>query len=235
MRILLWNCNNGMARSEQISYFQTFNPDIAIIPELKQSNLDKLDIYDSVWVTNNHTNSKPKGLGIVSFNGYSLEELDRDEDMEIYIPLQVSKSNFSFRLLAVWNFYYACKQGRFAGVRGENCLEWSAIRHYCPLLTNPCLVVGDWNFGPKCFPDSFKRLCSMAEEHGLKSLYHSFHSIDEIETNHATFKTTRGNFHQIDHFFGSEDFQNTMRSYEIDTFDNVVLSDHAPTLVDFEV
>ena len=235
MRVLLWNCNNGMAKPEHISYFKSFRPDIAIIPELKMSNLDALDVSDAVWVTNNHSNPKPKGLGVVCFNEYSMVELDRDEDMEIFIPLKVSKGHFSFNLLAVWNFYYASKQGRFAGVKGENCLEWSAMRHYCPSMADPSLIIGDWNFGPKCFPESFSKLCGMAENYCLKSLYHSFHSLDEADSNHVTFKTTRGNFHQIDHFFGSETFQKTIRSYEIDEFKNVVLSDHAPTIVEFEV
>ncbi len=50
-------------------------------------------------------------------------------------------------VLAIWNFYWACKQGRFKGVKGENCLEWEAIRHYADFLKSDCLMIGDFNFG----------------------------------------------------------------------------------------
>ena len=85
-------------------------------------------------------NKHPKGLGILSFNGAQISPLEFDEDMELYIPVNVVFKNISFNLLAVWNFYYACKQGRFKGVKGENCLEWSAIRHYTNTLDYPLLI-----------------------------------------------------------------------------------------------
>jgi hypothetical protein len=78
----------------------------------------------------------------LAFNGYELEELERDEDMEIFIPLKVSKNRFSFNLPAVWNFYYACKQGRFKGVMGDGCLEWSALKHFQPNRCPPNLLIG---------------------------------------------------------------------------------------------
>ena len=109
-----------------------------------------------IWITNNHVNPRPKGLGVLTFNDFSLEVQPRDEDMEIFIPLKICKVGFSFNLLAVWNFYYACKQGRFKGVRGDNCLEWSALKHFGPKLSSPSLMVGDWNFGRTCFSFSIR-------------------------------------------------------------------------------
>ena len=138
---------NGISRPEQISILQKLNPDIAIIPEMKKSNIDIVKPDDAIWKTNNHKNKHPKGLGILSFNGAQISPLEFDEDMELYIPVNVVFKNISFNLLAVWNFYYACKQGRFKGVKGENCLEWSAIRHYTNTLDYPLLIGGDWNYG----------------------------------------------------------------------------------------
>ncbi|RPH07585.1 MAG: hypothetical protein CBC53_001260 [Alphaproteobacteria bacterium TMED93] len=234
MRVLLWNCNNGLSRVNQVDYFKSFECDIAIVPELKESNIEILKPRDSIWITNNHVNPRPKGLGVLTFNDFSLEVQPRDEDMEIFMPLKVCKFGFSFNLLAVWNFYYACKQGRFKGVRGDNCLEWSALKHYGPKLSSPSLMVGDWNFGPKCFPDSFRKLCFEAKTYGLTSLYHSYFDLHEEETKHPTFITTRKNYHHIDHFFGSDYFLQNLNSYEVDGFENVVLSDHAPSLVEFK-
>ena len=37
--------------------------------------------------------------------------------MEIYIPAKIKGNGIEFNILAIWNFYWACKQGRFKGVR----------------------------------------------------------------------------------------------------------------------
>ena len=36
MKILLWNCNNGISKQTQIDYFKSFECDLAVIPELKE-------------------------------------------------------------------------------------------------------------------------------------------------------------------------------------------------------
>ena len=143
MRVLLWNCNNGINKQSQISYFQSFKPDLAIIPELKEANIRTLAPSSNIWITNNHSNSKPKGLGVLAFNGLTVRQLQTNEDMEIFIPVEVQKGDFSFKLLAVWNFYSACKQGRFKGVKGEGALEYVALNHYMPTMGSPSLIVGD--------------------------------------------------------------------------------------------
>ncbi len=234
MRVLLWNCNNGLGRSEQVEQFHSFHCDIAIIPELKEHNLDALEPEDSVWVTNNQNKSKPKGLGVLAYNKWRIESLPRDEDMEIYLPLKLSNDKESLFLLAVWNFYHAAKAGRFKGVRGENALEWSAIRHYRDLLADDTLVIGDWNFGPTFSQEAFQRLVSSLKDLGLLSLYHQFYSLPHNQTQHTTFRTTRNTDHHLDHIFGSEHFARRMLSYEILPFEEVVLSDHAPCILEFK-
>ena len=72
MRIIIWNCQNGISRPEQLSILQNLNPDLAIIPEMKQSNIDVIKPDRSIWQTNNHSNKYPKGLGILSFNGVEI-------------------------------------------------------------------------------------------------------------------------------------------------------------------
>ena len=140
MKIAIWNVMNGMGSSQQIELFKSLCVDLAILPELKYKNIDGLNPKDAVWITNNFSNKTPKGLGVLSFNDTSLRELPRDEDMEIYIPITVKHPNYAFDLLAVWNFYFACKRGRFKGVKGDGCLEWSAIRKYTKELNSNCLL-----------------------------------------------------------------------------------------------
>ena len=231
MKIVIWNCMNGMGRPEQIEMFKSLEADLAILPELKQKNIDALSPIDAVWVTNNQTNKTPKGLGVLSFNQTRLTELKRDEDMEIYIPLSVQNPKYRFDLLAVWNFYFACKQGRFKGVKGENCLEWSAIRKYTTEFGDDCLYGGDWNFGPTFSQPAFLKMCQMFEDAGSHSLYHEANKLDWASSNHMTFKSPSKSYHHLDHFFGTGLFTENMIQYEIPPVDDAVLSDHSPVIL----
>ena len=235
MRILLWNCCNGFGDQSKIDYIKSFNPDIAVIPEIKQKNIDQIKPDDSEWITNNHKNPIPKGLGVLGFNGYKLTRLPRDEEMEIFIPLRVTKDSFAFNLLAVWNFYYASKQGRFKDLRGPECLEYSALRHYQPMFSDPSLIIGDWNLGPTFSQPSFLKIVDMASQSGMKSIYHEFFKLPHDQTNHSTFRQIRKGvplLHHLDHIFGSKFFYENISDLLIDDFTNVVRSDHAPVVLD---
>ena len=232
MRILLWNCCKGINQKKQIDYFKSFNCDLAVLPELKESNIDTLSASSSVWITNNHNSPKPNGLGVLAFNDIQIESLPRDDDMEIFIPLKIKTKNINFTLLAVWNFYWACKQGRFKNVNGEECLEWSAMRYYKTIFNDPCLSIGDWNFGPTFSQKEFVRLCDMFGSSGMKSLYHEYNDLPVTETKNFTFKSSMQTYHHLDHMFGSKYFCRNMKSFNVDTLENAVLSDHAPMILD---
>lgn len=222
---------NGMGRSEQIDMFKSLRADLAILPELKQKNIDALNPCDAIWITNNHTNNTPKGLGVLSFGATRLTELERDEDMEIYIPLFVEHPKYTFDLLAVWNFYFECKQGRFKGVKGEGQLEWAAIERYRNQLKAPCLFGGDWNLGPTFAAENFVGISRELKKNQMSSLYHDFHGLDITQTKHMTFRTPTKKYHHLDHFWGSELFSKNMINYEIPCVDDAVLSDHAPVIL----
>jgi len=232
LRILLWNCCNGISQKAQIDYFEAFKPDIAVIPELKQGNVATLKPESSVWITNNHSNPSPKGLGVLAYNGYQLTELPRDDEMEIFIPLKASRADFTFTLLAVWNFYSACKQGRFKDVKGKHCLEFCAMKHYLPILRDPTLIVGDWNLGPTFAKGDFLEILRILGENGIKSLYHEHYGLHPETSANPTFRSTRNSLHHLDHMFGSKYFYENMNGLQIDSFENVVLSDHAPLLLE---
>lgn len=239
LRILHWNCMGGLSRKEKIAYLLSFNADIAIIPEIRQSNIDCINairkVHSSIWETNNFSSNNPKGLGVLSFGDYKITELPRDKEMEIFLPLMISRGSFSFSLLALWNFYSACKQGRFKGLEGPECLEYSALRFYEKHFKDPSLVVGDWNLGPTFSLNTFLKLGEMLNAVGLKSLYHEHHGLQHHQSNHFTFRSNRNRFHHIDHIFGSEFFHKNMNDYHTDSFTNVVLSDHAPILLEINI
>ena len=84
MKIVIWNVMNGMGRPEQINLFKSLEPDLAILPELKEKNINALKPNDAVWITNNHENNSPKGLGLLSFNQTSLSPLSRIDARSVY-------------------------------------------------------------------------------------------------------------------------------------------------------
>lgn len=236
MRVVAWNCANGLSSPKQIEYFRSLKPDIAIIPELKQKNIEHLEPDGHVWVTNNPTASAPKGLGVLAFNGFDLHEHPRDEEMEIFIPLTVTKNTFSFNLLAVWNFYSACKAGRFKGIRGDLALEYEAIRHYHSFLSGRSLVAGDWNTGPTVSPESYWKILGLLAECGLKCLYENKHRVSACDPGPPTYRSVRGaKLHRIDHMIGSDWFQKNQGSIEIRPLSEAILSDHAPIVLEMNI
>ena len=82
-------------------------------------------------------------MGVLGFNGTLVTQLETDEDMEIFLPAKVNTSKIGFKVLAVWNFYWACKQGRFKGAKGDRALEYAVLRHYLPKSESPSLIIGD--------------------------------------------------------------------------------------------
>lgn len=234
MRIVIWNCMNGMGNPRQIEYFNNLKADIAILPELKHKNIEALNANDAIWMTNNHDNKVPKGLGVLSFGDWKLELLDFDKDMELYIPVKVMSEQVTFNLLAVWNFYFACKQGRFMGAKGAAQLEWAAIERYSNQLLGPCLFAGDWNLGPTFAQENFVRICKELAPKGFKSLYHHFHSLEHTASLHSTFITPTKKYHHLDHYFGTKEFSDGMINYEIPSVDDAILSDHSPIILDID-
>ncbi len=236
MKLVLWNCNSGIGKKEQIDFLLRFQPDIAVIPEMRESNIKALKPNDAEWITNNHKTKSPKGLGVITYNGYELKPVERDNDMEIFLPLIVSKANFQFNLLAVWNFYYACKQGRFKGVKGPSCLEFEALKHYKNFLSaNESIVAGDWNLGPTFAQSDFLEVCRLLADSGLDSLYHKSFNLKVNESEHRTFRRSQGQLHHLDHIFGSGLFSQSIKSYIIPPLSEVILSDHSPVVVEFSI
>ncbi|RYZ77565.1 MAG: endonuclease/exonuclease/phosphatase family protein [Proteobacteria bacterium] len=221
---------------EQLEYFRSLKADVAIIPELKQKNIAAINPESAVWVTNNHSAASPKGLGVLAFNGFKLEELPSDQEMEIFIPVRVSKDKFGFNLLAVWNFYSAAKQGRFKGAKGERTVEYAALAHYKELFSDPCVVAGDWNLGPTFSPVSYTRVSKMLLGSGLSCLYKSHHSLPDTDIGLPTFRHSRGEAtHNLDHIFGSEYFVKRTSAFDVRPLAEAVLSDHAPVILDVAI
>ncbi len=235
MRIGVWNCHNGLKSPEQIKQLASLKLDVAIIPELRKSDISYLHASDSLWVTNNHSQTSPKGLGVLAFGDWRISSLPRDAEMEIYVPFEAWLGNTGVNILAVWNFYSAAKQGRFRGAKGDDRVELVALEYYRFLMKKDFVMAGDFNFGPTFSQASFVRYCQLLEEMGVHSLYHNFFELPYGATKHATFRHSQGNLHHLDHIFASEDLLPAMRSFEIMDITKAVRSDHAAIVADLEL
>lgn len=231
MRILSWNCNNGIGRSAQIAYFKSFKPDIAIVPELKKSQLEALSPDSHIWVTNNHSTSAPKGLGVLAYNGYKLAALPRDEDLNIFVPLKVARNDFSFNMLAVWNFTSFSKEEQIAG---DGAIDFSALEQYRELFADPFLMAGEWNMGPTLAQQGLQKLLNVLNPYGVKSLYDQMTFMPRKEITNPAFRAPRNPTLHLDHMFGSSFFCDNASALNVDTFEHVVLSDHAPLVLDVD-
>lgn len=238
MRVVLWNCKGGLQRKDKVDYLLGFRPDIAVIPEIRETHVQALGPQDFVWVTNHPAGRSPKGLGVLCFGDYRIQMLPRDEEMEIYLPLKVQNGSLSFNLLAVWNFYHLCKQGRFHGVKGEAGVELSALRHYQPFLADPSLLIGDLNMGPTLSLFNFSRLTAALGEIGLKDLSRTKSCGCPDGSPWKTFRMMRkGNIfhHHLDHVFGSVFFEKRLGSFEVDEKAMDMFSDHSTVALEFQM
>ena len=232
MRIGVWNCCNGLSHPDQVRQFHALELDVTIIPECRERDIPNLAPDAAIWRTNNHMLAHPKGLAVLTYNGFTLEPLSHDPEMEIYIPLRVSSRRQSFNLLAVWNFYHAAKQGRFRGAKGETAVELTAIRHYAPLMNDHFIMAGDFNYGPTFSGRAFVDFCKRLSEQHVYSAYHAWHGKPVDQSDHATFRHSSGKTHHLDHIFLSADFKQHMSKMMIPPISEVVRSDHAPIFVE---
>jgi len=56
-------------------------------------------------------------LGVLAFNNFTLEELSRDNDMEIFIPFKVKSKNMDFTILAVSKWSETIVNGNMADLK----------------------------------------------------------------------------------------------------------------------
>lgn len=231
MRVLSWNNNNGIGRSAQIAYFKSFKPDIAVVPDLKKSQIEALAPDSYIWVTNNQSTVAPRGLGVLAYNGYKISALPRDEDLEIFIPVKVARNDFSFNLLAVWNFSGVSREEEIAGIRG---LDFAALEQYKDLFKENFLMAGEWNLGPTLAEQGLRKVLSLFDQYEIKSLYKHMTTLPKREITNPAFRTPRNPLHHLDHMFGSTFFCDHANALNVDTFENVLLSDSAPLVLDVD-
>ena len=223
IRIVTWNCQGGPF-NECLTEITKLNPDIAVIQEINRPDMQN---KNCLWVCG----KVPfKGVAIVTFNGYSLNQIPRNpKASDVFVPVNIT-GPIKFNLMALWT------QEEFKYVRS---VVPALSTYYRDLITKPLVVLGDFNSDvnldqksfPRIYHDKMVEYC--AKEFGLVSSYHKKMKMDYGSELHPTFYMNRNkdrSWH-FDYCFVPDMWvieKVTVGSYE----EWAGVSDHCPLIVD---
>lgn len=235
MKIITWNCN--MAFRKKAELILSHNPDIIIIPECEEP--EKILQYpisqkptSYLWFGNN----KHKGLGIFSYNGYTLKRRrNHNPEFRTIVPISVTRDDQRFTLYAIWAYNPDDPDGQYI------TQIWKAIHYYRKYLKKTgTILAGDFNsntiWDKKRRAGNHSNVVKFLEKKGIHSTYHLFHQQDQGREEHPTFYLYRhqNKPYHMDYCFVSADLANRLQSVEIGLFkDWKHYSDHVPVIVTF--
>jgi exonuclease III len=221
---------------EKIAHILPFAADLMVIPECEapvrwSENGYIQNVCQFLWFGDNPS----KGIGILSLNDqYTLTiHPAYNSEYRYIIPILVTGKE-EFILFAVWA--QNTKQ-RFYSYIGQVYL---ALKHYETLLSQKCMIVGDWNSN-QVF-DYIKRVGTHTEtvhflrEYEIHSAYHSHYQSNHGEERHPThfFRKEKESPFHLDYIFASQDFINRLDSLEIGELEEWLrISDHMPIFAAF--
>jgi len=240
MRLVAWNCN--MALPRKWNALMALHPDIAVISECANPAV----LADKGIETTPETmlwmgKTRNKGLGIFSFNDYTLRRHEPFADYFRYcIPTHVMGPQ-PINLLGVW------AQNANEGNRRKNQLgplRRAMVRYSDFLEGDNSFIAGDFNnntfWDKKGWKLNHETMVAKATSMGLVSAYHHAHDQPHggeiIPTHYWRDRTKDGPTYHIDYIFGPTVKVQQARSFEIGNFEDWVgakLSDHVPLVLDF--
>ena len=214
------------------------NPDILIIQECEHGNklhFGKLTLVpdDFVWIGENPN----KGLGVFSFNGYTLElHKDYDSSIRYVVPITITGEK-PFMLFAIWAMNdNAVLQNRYIAQ------VYRALLRYKHLINERTIFVGDFNWNLKFKPSpallgTFEDVVETFNQHGIRSCYHSFFN-EEFgkETKPTLYMARKENRpYHVDYCFASDEFMTDLQDVEVGECQKwLEFSDHMPIALDFD-
>jgi len=135
IRIVTWNCCKGDFTKKD-AIFNEYNPDIAIIQEIKKPAKEIND--HCIWIPNRLT--KELGVCVVSSEDLKLQYCAGYPDSpEVFIPVKVSGKKVTFNLLAVWTQ----KAGKYIESFNRVLEDYHEFLH-----SAPSVIAGDFNSNP---------------------------------------------------------------------------------------
>lgn len=183
MRLMTWNCRDGLSRKQSI--VETIRPDIAIIQECSKADaLNLAGTGDIVWKTKSSGTNENKGMAVICFNpAFSLqtpplpdqwnEMMKTDPSrLDLLIPVEI-KGTRNFNLLATWSFN---NRDRADKRKLEGPILMAARFQKTWLAKSNSIIAGDFNHSPVFdrYTDVnfFHKHIDAFKEVNLTSLYH---------------------------------------------------------------
>jgi exodeoxyribonuclease-3 len=226
-----------MALHTKYQYLMALRPDVAIIPECAEPDIlrrkaPEFAFTDCEW----SGQFKDKGLGVFSFNGYSLRRHQSWEArFHLFVPIEVCGPS-AFNLLAVWAFNHRAP----ATVSPNPTTTLEAVSHYQPFLTSGAgVVAGDfnanviWDQGARYA--SFANLNTTLEGMGLVSAYHTKRDVklgEELDFTHF-WQRNREQLYHIDYAYVPKSWMPSTAEVSVGGVEEwLPRSDHAPLVID---
>lgn len=234
MRIIEWNCQGAFRN--KFEDVMDLKPDILIVLECE--SIEKLQFGEIFPKPNSfywYSDSGKKGVAVFSFCDYKIEVLKvHNPHFRYVIPLFVSNLTNSFFLFAVWAMDHLTDPlSRYIGQ------VWNALNFYKPLLTQNCIIVGDFNSNKiwdyKDRSGNHTSVVELMQSYEIYSLYH--HYFDELqgEEKQSTFFLHRNKMkpYHIDYVFASTELYKDGLEFFLGKSDEWLdKSDHIPLIVD---
>lgn len=238
MKIVVWNCNQGLHR--KADSVLGLSPDLAIIPEAaRQARTLTTKASGSLWIGE----EKNKGLGIYSFGEFRIElHSCYDKRLQWVAPIVVT-GPAHFLLLATWALNdQASEKHPQQGPKGQVAAALQVYKDQIDGSGMPLVVAGDFN---GCVSWDKREKHSMhfntvrdLTNHGLVSAYHSSRKVAQGNEPDPTYwrdRTPSGQRFHIDYCFIPKEWMSDGVRVVVGDYDGWIashLSDHAPLVVD---
>ncbi len=234
MKIIHWNCQGAFRKKKEALDF--FKADILVISECESPQRLKYGkLIPKPTAHFWYGDSEHKGIAVFSYSSYKIEPLPVFNPKFRYIvPLLISNENEQFHLFAIWAM--DDKKDRKSSYIGQ---VWKALEYYQKLLSESCILVGDFNsnqiWDKQSRVGNHTDVVNKLAENGIKSLYHDKYKEVHGQESEATFYLHRNKNkpYHMDYCFVSETLLKNGHKFSVGSFEKwIPFSDHSPLFID---
>jgi len=241
VRLVSWNCRQGLHRPDKLLYLAGLRPDVAVLPEAAEpartaGPLRKIGLDLIAWRGENPN----KGLGLAvstSINARSGAEKAIPEELFLHKQVHQDGQGEVLDVFGVWAFNHRAKS--YGKGRKDNTLRALESMELSPAAC--AVVAGDFNdsivWDKHSQYGGFSRVLGFLDQKGFVSAYHVFHGCEHGLEHDPTIKWSGGRrTYHIDFVFLPRNWMSFVRAVRvppISEWDHV--SDHAPVIVDIDL
>lgn len=211
-------------------------PDVVVLQECENkeklaSALAHTGYQDLFWFGRN----PHKGVGVITFNHWELEEIsDFNPEYEYIIPLILKSKEVSINLFAIWAMPFPKSPAK--SYVGQ---VWRAVNYYKGLLSSNSILIGDFNsnaiWDHHRKEGNHSELVDLLNTYDIGSLYHELNDFIHGKEQDPTIyllKQKNKPYH-LDYCFTSRDLITEETKVEVGDIKSwLTLSDHMPLIID---